>query len=122
MGGMSRTELELHRQRQQVTFEERLRKEKLKATRQEAEVQGEKTDRAAAAAEGAAEEARRQVAKAEDLRLSLERQHQLMGMRARRLEAEEVWDHDSPTRSDSTWPHLTSSHLTLSRLTSPHRT
>jgi hypothetical protein len=119
---MSRTELELHRQRQQVTFEERLRKEKLKATRQEAEVQGEHTDRAAAAAEGAAEEARRQVAKAEDLRLSLERQQQLMGMRARRLEAEEVWDDDGPTRSDSTWPHLTSSHLTLSRLTSPHRT
>ena len=47
MKKMSRAELDLHRQRQQVTFEERLRKEKLKANKQEAEVLGDKGDRAA---------------------------------------------------------------------------
>ena len=94
MGGdpkrMSRAELKVHRQKQQVTFEERLRKERLKALRQEEEVQGDRTDRAAADAESAAEEARRQEARAYDLRLSLERQQTLMGMRTRRLEAEEA--------------------------------
>ena len=90
MKKMSRAELEVHRQRQQVTFEERLRKEKLKATLQEAEVQGDQTDRAEAAAESAAEESRRQEAKAYDFRLSAERQQVLMDMRSRRLEAEEV--------------------------------
>ena len=58
MGGdpkrMSRAELKVHRQKQQVTFEERLRKERLKALRQEEEVQGDRTDRAAADAESAA--------------------------------------------------------------------
>ena len=90
MKKMSRAELEVHRQRQEVTFEERLRKEKLKAALQEAEVQGDQTDRAEAAAESAAEESRRQEAKAYDFRLSAERQQVLMDMRSRRLEAEEV--------------------------------
>ena len=90
MKKMSRAELDLHRQRQQVTFEERLRKEKLKANKQEAEVLGDKGDRAEAAAESVAEEARRQEAMAVDFKLSLERQQLLMDMRARRLEAEEV--------------------------------
>ena len=62
MGGdpkkMSRAELKVHRQKQQVTFEERLRKEKLKAERQEAEVEGDMTDRAAADREAAEEEGR----------------------------------------------------------------
>lgn len=109
MKKMSRADLAALRERKVLIFEERLRKENLKAKSEEAEVIGERGERAEIAAEAEAEEQRRLDAAAYDFRLAAERQQLLMDMKARRLEAEEVRRPQRPP------PHLTSP-----RITPPH--
>ena len=113
MKKVSRADLASLRERQIVTFEERLRREKLRARQEEAEVLEERGERAEAAAEIEAEELRRQKAVAYESRLSAEREQMLMDMRSRRLEAEEVEGTADTTSPHRTAPHLTSPHLSL---------